>query len=157
MTIEEKYEELRERAAAMREAIDMLGTEHAARPDRSLPYGRAVLALVAQHATHIAAEAWPELRAGLAQQGAKMPQRPVTFGFGGGFAWRRYAGELYSIYVSGAAREVSPWEQYLDQAELLAVAEYTPLVNAAEAAFERYRLAVAQGVAVAPEDSEVKQ
>ena len=39
MTIEQKYEELRKRAVAMRMAYDMIGNEHAAAPNSVCPQG----------------------------------------------------------------------------------------------------------------------
>lgn len=158
MTIEEKYEELRKRAVAMREAYDMLGTEHEAKPPYDCPFASQLLAATCVHAKRIAVERWPEVRAVLASAGAPIPLRPVVFTRGmAGAVWRTYSSAFMISVHEEPAINASPWSAYLDAAESVAAAEFLPQVEAAEAAFERYRLAVAQGVAVAPEDGKADQ
>lgn len=147
------YERLRLAAVQAEAAADMTLSEH--RRDGTEYLGAvgggdamdAIRDRIFEAATRSAAARWPEVRAEIAELGAPMPDRPPTFGpsgivraylgaqticCGADDAWDRDA--YHTIFCAwGAVRD-----------ELRTEAQW------ARARFARYRLAVSQGVAVAP-------
>lgn len=113
---------------------------------------------VAARATEIAAAAWPMARAALAEQGRELPAGPLEFG-SAGFSCHELqpngAGEG-NICMNRPRVEGEPTGYVSDALASLELELEREAIAAADA-FERYRRAVAQGVAVDPAESTTEQ
>lgn len=141
--IEKKYNELRARAVELR----ALAGDEVASVSRQLAceYRQRVC----ERASSLAREAWPEVRARLAEAGEPLPEGPVRYSDTGGVITScivRHATGAMSVCGSRSPGE----ESTLARAMVEVRSEVGAEAERAEAAWERYRLAVAQGVAVEP-------
>lgn len=135
MSIEAKYNELREAAL---DARLQCSEDNGLADSYVFPRTHAR----AKHRTAVAAERWPEARAKIAETGKSLPNGPVV-----------WTVTPYGA-ISRSSRNLLPEEDVesiVAEGNRRALAELEPIAIAAEEAFERYRLAVAQGVAVDPD------
>lgn len=141
--IEKKYNELRARAVELRA---LAGAEVAV---VSLELAYEYRQRVCERASSLAREAWPEVRARLAEAGKPLPEGPVRYLDTGSVITSyivRHATGAMSVCGSRSPGD----ESTLDRAIAEVRSEFGVEAERAEAAWERYRLAVAQGVAVEP-------
>lgn len=144
MTIESHYNTLRSNALYLRSLVGrewgtvQTGHYHSTFAER-----------VYATATALALADWPRVRSALAASGELLPASPVTYGSTGYSEMRL---DVCAVCTCRERRAVEP--SYAQ----LAITELQPALEreaaAAEAAYETYRRAVEQGVAIAPTDSE---
>lgn len=135
MTIESRYNELRDNALVIRAIAN--GISGSLTQD--------ALKELLELATEYSVLQWPAVRATLAAQGAKMPSGPQRWsstGYSHGSCYGTH-GVCYSR--SSVAGELEP---ALTAAVEMLQARYRPLAIEAEKAFEAYRLAVMLGTVV---------
>lgn len=142
MTIEQKYNELRKTALELR-ALAKASYDEVSR-ERLCDYRDRV----AKRATEIAASDWPSVRADYARAGEALPPGPPEFGTSG-YSYHQYPLVTLSVSRVLGGRESRP---YVADAEASLAPEIEREARAAEDAFERYRRAVEQGVAVDPDE-----
>jgi hypothetical protein len=139
-TIEQHYEELRQRAQVARAMAD------GARTGSDAADG-AALTRICVRASELAAEDWPRVRRVLAEAGSPMPEGPRRFGRTGYNIFSTVYGSVCSVRTSACPEE----DEYVERAcAELAAGEWTRAAEAAEDEWERYRRAVSQGVALPP-------
>jgi hypothetical protein len=139
--IEQKYNELRGLARDLRGLASGQGNV-------SRPAACAFQQRVCVLASELARAAWPELRAELASRSDELPDGPVRYDTTG---YTCHSLEQFqpALSVCGSRLPEQGEGQVLAAIER-ARAEYAQKADRAEALYERYRLAVAQGVAVEP-------
>jgi hypothetical protein len=141
-TIESHYNTLKEAAVYARSIIVSRISE--------LPQGyrhQELKARICAKATELAEQDWPRLRSELAAKGDWLPSRgPRTFDTSG------YTVTSFSMgrNICGSSESLTGEPAYHEQAYAALLPELTREAEAAEAAFESYRRAVEQGVAIAP-------
>jgi hypothetical protein len=133
MTIEYKYNELRGTYLGLYDIVDGNHTADSAHR-------------LAEICTELSASAWPEDRCGIAERKEHMPNGPLRYSVGNGYPVWSMPGRLSSLCTHRS--RVSGDTDVLGTARGLLRAEYLIKAEAAEKAFVRYALAVAQGVAV---------
>lgn len=147
MSIEQHYEKLRREAATRRSWVELV-TGLAAGENRSLIRGTGLWQQVVEELNRQAVELWPTDRAAIAAAGGEMPDGPMRFGGSGigiaGLVTAYSDRHLLDYELDTATRVVRAAQALLPK--------LTREAEAAEAAFESYRQAVAQGVAVPPSD-----
>jgi hypothetical protein len=143
-TIEEYYERLRVRAQVLRQI--QAGTEGSIfnyESLRSIAYRQWI-----DTATQRAIDDWPRVRRAVAEAGDAMPEGPVRFGTNG-YSYTKC--HLGSVCISRSLVEQE--KDYAQEAlEELMAGAFLSAADAAADEFECYRRAVAQGVAVSPQE-----
>ena len=147
MSIEQHYEKLRQAAAAAKENVD-LAEKIAAGESVDLSGKRLLRLHMIDELNAQAIDYWPADRAAIAAAGGQMPDGPLRFresGYG-------IAG-LISVCSDRLPvdRELAIASRVVQAAQAI-LPELTRYADMQVSAFEAYRQAVAQGVAVAPSD-----
>lgn len=106
-------------------------------------------ARICDRATELAEQDWPRVRSSLAAKGETLPLGPLTFGASG------YTQHCFSYggSICGSRQKLDCEPDYAELAYASLRPDLAREADAAEAAFEAYRRAVEQGVAIAPQGS----
>ena len=103
-------------------------------------------------ANELARQDWPNVRSSLAEESQVLPEQPLHYAIN----LNAYVGKhSFGGLGFNTQREPTKYEpDYLKQAFKALLPEFELEAARAKKAFETYRLAVAQGVAVAPQNAE---
>jgi hypothetical protein len=102
---------------------------------------------IGARATYLAAQDWPRVRSAIAAKGDQLPTSAIEFANSG---YPQNYVRNYGVFANRMRRACEP--DYVEAARKDMAAELRREADIAAAAFEAYRRAVEQGVAVAPLD-----